>query len=401
MKFNYQARTKDGQVQSGVIEAVSRESALNLLRANNLFVTVLEEASPPFYAKELKIFSKVSQKEIIVFSRQLAIMFKSEIPLIEVLNTLANQIKNQSFREKVLDILKEVEGGSSLSKAFSLYPEVFSPFYINMVRSGEVSGKLSEVFTYLADYLEREYDFNSKVKGALIYPIFLTVTFLAVISAIIFFVAPQLSTFLKESGSSVPTITKIFIDGSNFLRKWGLVLLLIPLAFILFIRFYAKTQEGRRFFDEKLLKVPLLGDFLKNVYLSRISLNLSTLISGGLPIVQSLEVTSTIVGNEVYRKIILETAEGVKRGEAISTLLARYPNEFPPIFIQMMIVGERTGRQGALLKNTVDFYQKEVERSLNNFMRLLEPIIIVVFAVLVGGLIASVLLPIYGTITSF
>ncbi len=401
MKFNYQARTKTGQVQSGVVEAVSRESAIDLLRSNNLYVTILEEVSPPFYARRLKFFEKVPQKEVVVFSRQLAIMFRSEIPPVEVLNTLATQIKNESFRGKILDMIEKVEGGSSLSKTFSLYPEIFSSFYVNMVRSGEVSGKLSEVFTYLADYLEKEYDFSRKVRGAMIYPVFLLVVFLAVIAVVVIFVVPQLSIFLSETNRAVPLITRFLIASSEFLRAWGLVLLLIPLGLAVFIRFYLRTKEGRNFFDEKLLKVPFLNGFLKSVYLSRISLNLSTLISGGLPIVQALEVTSNAVGNEVYRRIILETAEGVKHGEPISSLLARHPDEFPPLFIQMMVVGERTGRQELSLRNTVDFYQKEVERSLSNFMRLLEPTLIIIFGILVGILMASVILPVYEIITGF
>jgi len=162
MKFNYQARTKTGEIQSGLIEAATREAAVDLLRSHHLFVTALEEVSPPFYAKRIKFLERIPKKEIVVFSRQMAIMFKSEIPLVEILNTLAKQIKNPLMREKVFEMVERVEGGTSLSKTFNLYPEIFSPFYVNMVRSGEVSGKLSEIFSYLADHLEREYDFNKK-----------------------------------------------------------------------------------------------------------------------------------------------------------------------------------------------------------------------------------------------
>ena len=395
MKYNYQARTKTGEIQSGVVESTSRDSALSFLRSHNLFVTILEEVSPPFYAKRLKLLNRVPKKEIVVFSRQLAIMFKSEIPLVEVFNTLAKQIKNPTMKEKIFDMVEKIEGGTSLSKTFAFYPEIFSPFYINMVRSGEVSGKLSEVFYYLADYLEKSYDFESKIKGAMIYPIFLSLVFSIVLGIIIFFLIPQMTQVLSETGGELPAMTQLLMGFSLFLRKWGWLLLLLFLGLLVSVYFYLKTKEGKAFFDRNLLKFPLLGTFLKDIYLSRVALNLSTLISGGIPIAQALEVTSHAVGNDVYRGIILAAAEGVKRGEPISQVLERHPQEFTPLVVQMLVVGEKTGKLELSLKNIIDFYQKEVDRELNDFMRLLEPILIVVFGVLVGGLMAAVIIPIY------
>jgi len=401
MKFNYQARSKTGEIQSGIVEASSREAAVNVLRSHDLYLTLLEEVSPPFYAKKIKIFDRVSRKEIVLFSRQLSIMFKSEIPLIEILSTLSKQTANLGLREKILNILDSVEGGSSLSKTFAAYPEIFSPFYVNMVKAGEVSGKLSDVFSYLADHLEREYHFYGKIRGALLYPVFVLFVFVAVILAMIFFVMPQMSRLIAETGGELPAVTKILLASSSFLRKWGWVLILVLLFLGVASFFYFKTKEGKSFLDKNTLKVPLLGNFLKKVYLSRVSLNLSTLISGGLPIVQALGITGEVVGNEVYKGIILETAEGVKRGEQISALLERYPKEITPLFIQMIVVGEKTGRLESSLINVVDFYQKETDRSLENFMRLLEPIMIIVFGLLVGGLMAAVIMPLYQIVAGF
>ncbi len=401
MKFNYQARTKTGEIQSGVVEASSREAAANVLRSHDLYVTFLEEILPPFYAKKIKIFDRVSKKEIVIFSRQLAIMFKSEIPLIEILNTLSKQTPNLGLKEKILDMLDKVEGGTTLSKTFSFYPEIFSPFYVSMVKAGEVSGKLSDVFSYLADHLEREYHFYGKIKGALLYPVFILVVFVAVIVAMILFVMPQMNQLISETGGELPAITKILLGASSFLKKWGWALILVLLFLGVASFFYFRTKEGKSFLDKNLLRVPFLGNFFKKVYLSRVSLNLSTLISGGLPIVQALGITGEVVGNEVYRGIISETAEGVKRGEQISSLLERYPNEITPLFIQMIVVGEKTGRLESSLVNVVDFYQKEVDRSLENFMRLLEPIMIIVFGLLVGGLMAAVIMPLYQIVSGF
>jgi len=401
MKFNYQARTKTGEIQSGVVEASSKETAINLLKSHRVFVTVLEEISPPFYAKKIRFLERISRKEIVAFSRQLAIMFKSEIPLIEILETLVKQAENQALREKIIGMIDKIEGGTSLSKTFSFYPQIFSPFYVNMVKSGEVSGKLSEVFSYLADHLEKEQEFNGKIKGALIYPIFLSGVFIVVLAAMVFFVMPQLTQILSESGGELPIMTKLLIRGSDFLRKWLVVIIVVLVLLAVSIFYYSRTKEGKSFFDKNLLKLPLLSSFLKKTYLSRFALNLSTLISGGLPIVQAIEITGEVVGSEVYKKIILETSDGVKKGEAISALLQRYPENITPLFLQMVVVGEKTGRLDSALLNIVDFYKKEVDMGLDNFMRFLEPVLIIFFGIIVGGLMVAVITPLYQIISGY
>lgn len=401
MKFNYQARTKFGEIQSGVVEASSKEAAINLLKAHQLYVTALNETAVPFYRRKIKFFEKISRKEIVAFSRQLAIMFKSEIPLIEILQTLAKQTQNPIFREKILGMTEKVEGGSSLSKTFSYYPGVFSPFYINMVKSGEASGKLSEVFSYLADHLEKDYNFNAKIKGAMIYPIFLSVVFILIMVAMAYFVMPQLTQILTETGQELPIMTKILIGLADFLREWVLLLLLVLVFGAAFIFYYFRTKEAKDFFDKNLLKLPVLGNFLKKMYLSRFALNLSTLISGGLPIVHAIEITGDVVGNETYRKIILETAESVRRGERVSDVLQRYHKEITPLFTQMVVVGEKTGRMDLSLLNIVSFYEKDVDRSLDNFMQLLEPILIIFFGIIVIGLMIAVIVPLYQIVSGY
>jgi type IV pilus assembly protein PilC len=401
MKFNYQARTKTGEIQTGVVEASSKEAAANLLRTYNLYITILEEASLPFYARRMKLFERISKKEIVAFSRQLAIMFKSEIPVVEMLQTLAKQTQNPNLKEKILDMVEKIEGGTSLSKTFAFYPEIFTPFYVSIVRSGEISGKLSEIFSYLADYLEKEHHFYGKIRGAMTYPLFVLLVFLVILVAMIFFVIPQLTQVLTQAGGELPVLTKFLIGATAFLRKWFWLLILIFLFLIIFIFYYSRSKECKIFFDKNLLRVPLLGGFLKKIYLARLALNLSTLISGGLPIVQALETTAEVLGNETYKSIILETSEGVKRGEQISVFLQRYPKEITPLFVQMVIVGEKTGKLESALTNVVDFYQKEVDRTLDSLIGLLEPILIIVFGVLVGGLILSVILPLYKVVSGF
>jgi len=398
MRFNYQARNKTGEIQTGIVEASSRETAFNVLKTHGLYVTVLEGTETvPFFAKKLKFFERVTKKDIVLFSRQASIMFKSNVPIVETFKVIAKQTRKSVFKEKILKLGEEIEGGTSLSKTLSIYPKLFSPFYINMVKSGEASGKLSDVFIYLADYLEREQNFRSKITGAMIYPIFVLIVFVSVVAIIMVYVIPQLTEVLEGTGQELPAITKVVVAMSNFLKeKWWLVLLIIFVLAIALFQF-SRSKQGKKFFDWNLLRVPLLGSFLKKLYLARFALNLSTLISGGLPIAQALEITGEVVGNDRYKKIIFETMDKVKRGDPISSVLEQYPNLIFPLFYQMVTVGEKTGTLDSSLKNVVVFFQNDVDRGLDNFVRLLEPIFIVLLGGVVAGLMGAVLLPLYST----
>jgi type IV pilus assembly protein PilC len=396
MKYNYQARTKKGEVQAGIVEASSREAAIVLLRKYGLYVTVLEEtAAPPIYAQRVKLFERISRQDIVLFSRQLSIMFKSKVPLVESLRVLASQARNLDLKERILDLSEEVEGGTSFSGALSRHPEIFSSFYISMVKSGEVSGTLSESLEYLAEHLEREYHLTSKIRGALLYPALIVLVVLLVLALMIFFVIPHLSEVLISSGSELPTVTKIVINSAAFLRKFGWVLGLVILLLISAVFRYYRSQKGRKFFDGIFLKIPVIGPFLKMNNLARFAENLSTLISGGLPIASALQTVGEIVGNSRYKEVIFETRDRVRKGETISSVLAAAPEIFPPVFVQMTIVGERTGTLDSTLMNVVDFYKKEIDRTIDNLLSILEPLLIVILGVVVAGLMLSILLPLY------
>lgn len=400
MKFNYQTRTKTGEIRSGVIEASSKEAALNLLQKYGLFVTILEEVrGGPIYAKRIKIFERVSTKELFIFSQQLSVMFMSKVPLVESLATLANQIKNPDFREKIIKISEEVEAGTSFSSALSKYPKVFSPFYVAMVKAGEVSGKLSESLSYLAKHLEREYILSGKIMGAMIYPAVIALVAIVVFILMILVVLPPLIEVLESTVKELPLATKIIINFASFSKSWGWAIALLVIALVASIFRYYKTREGKRLFDRFSLKLPLFGNLSKMIYLSRFAENLSTLISSGMPITQSLEITENIIGNTIYKRIIFETREQVKKGEAISMVLSSYPEFFPPVFNQMVLVGERTGTLDKTLMNLVDFYRQEVDRTVNNMIGILEPVIIVFLGAAIGGLVISILLPLYQSLS--
>lgn len=398
MLFKYQARSRAGEVQTGTVEASSREAALQLLQGHQLFITLLEEERPggPLLAKKIKLFAGVSKKDVVTFSRQLSLMFQSQIPLIEALNALAKQTRNTNLRENIMAISEEVEGGTPLSQALSRFPKLFSAFYVSMVKSGEASGTLAESLNYLADHMERQYHLASKIQGAMIYPALIVVVVIGVLFMMMFFVVPNMAKILTETGQELPVLTKVVIGFSNFLRGWGwLFFSALTVAAFLGLRYYLSTVEGKRTWDKLILKVPMLGSFMKMMYVSRFSENLSTLIKGGLPIARALEISSDVVGNYTYRAIIDEVKEEVRRGEKISSVLDKYPDEFPPLVTQMVNVGERTGTIDRSLTNVVSFYQREIDRAIDNLLSVLEPILVIFLGLVVAGLMAAVLMPLY------
>jgi len=396
MKFQYQARTKEGALQTGTVEAASREAALALLEKYELFVTSLEKAEAiPVFFRKIKIFQRIPADEIVSFSRQLSIMFRSRIPIVEIFYTLAKQTQNPLLKEKVIEIAEDVEGGVPLSTALSKHPKLFNQFYVSMVKSGEVSGELSEVLDYLAEHLERDRDFRSKTTGAMIYPALVLVVVAVVIAAMTLFVIPKLGDMITEMGVQPPFLTTMILNFSNFLRKQGIFFLIAISALIFAFYRFLKTENGKKVFDRVSLKIPILGGFLKKLYLTRFAENLATLISGGLAIAQALEITADIVGNSFYKSVILETRDGVRRGEPMSAIFEKYPQVIPPLFTQMTLVGEKAGQVSPALMNIVSFYRKDVDRTLDNFVSFLEPLLIIFLGFVVALLVGAVLMPIY------
>ena len=396
MKFTYRARAQNGEIQSGTIEASSREAAFQLLGQRSLYVTSLEESGKePFFAKRLEFAKKISLKDIVAFSRQLSIMFKASVPLVEILQTVASQTENPGFQEKIMKISDQVEAGSSFSKGLAEFPAIFSPFYVNMVKSGEASGKLSSILEKLADHLEREYDLTSKLKGAMVYPIFVLVLAVGLLFLMLFFIMPNLTALLKETEQELPPLTKATIAFADFARSWWWIFTLgIGVSIVTFVS-WRKTLQGRRTIDRAMLNAPVVKSTLQTLYLSRFAENLATLIGSGLPIVQALEISGSTVGNSVYEDAIVEVKKSVSEGSSISGSLEQHRKEFPPIFTHMVRVGEKSGNLEETLSSVSGFYQKEVNRTLETLLSLLEPVLIVCLGLGVAFLMAAVLLPLY------
>ncbi len=399
MKYRYQARSKEGKIEIGTVEASSKDAAAALLQKYNIFVTSLKEESPQaFFLKKFSFKRKISKKDLAIFSRQLAVMLESRVPVTQSLSGLASQTAKESFREKIRKLSQLVEEGSSLSEAFSRYPEVFSTFYISLIKTGEASGKISQSLYYLSDHLEREHDIESQVRGAMIYPIFVVCVLSAVMLIVMFFLMPRIVELIRETAAKPPVFTALMLGFYDFLSHYGWVVILAFFALVGFLIYYFRTEKGRKIYDKFSLELPVIGEFFKKIYLIRFTESLSTLVSAGLTINSALEITKDTVSNYIYKDIVSEVSKEVAEGKRISQVLARHPKYVLPFVVQMIEVGEQTGRLDKNLMEVVNFYQKEVKRMMDTFIEMLEPVLIIFLGAVVALLAISVLSPLYGAL---
>ena len=395
MNFNYTARTKEGEMQAGVVHAGDRKEAVDALQNNGLVVVTIEEEGKSLFSKKLTIFSRVKSKDLVSFSRQLATLFGAKVSLVSSVELLAAQIKEPYFQEVLFSVSSAVEAGSSFSQALAAHPKVFSDFYINMVHAGEVSGNLEKTLEFLADYLEKQQNLVSKIKGALTYPAFLMVGFIIVGVLVLTIVIPNLTEVLTQSGQELPLPTKMIIAFSNALINWGwLMAILLAGGIFAFSTALKKNKEVRYLYDEFKLKLPIFGKIYKKFYLARLADNLGTLIEGGLSILQSFQITAEVVGNAVFREIILEAKEQVRAGNSISSVFEKY-EVIPPLVSQMIATGEKTGSLDYILKKLSDFYSREIETVVGSLAQLIEPLMLFILGAGIAILFASVLLPVY------
>jgi type IV pilus assembly protein PilC len=399
LEFLYRAKQPTGELIEGKIEAPSEDQAVILLHQKSLVVLSLKPAQKGLLGRDLlSALSRPSKKDVIIFTRQMAALVDADVPLVEGLHTLARQVEKASFKKVVLSVISSVEGGASLSVALGEHGKIFGRFYISLVRTGEVAGKLQNTLSYLADYLERSASLNSKIKGALAYPVFILFAMMVVVIILMTTVLPQLLSIIKDAGvTDLPLTTKILITTTNFVNRF-IIPIVIAIVGLVFGFFYSlKTPKGREKFDSFKVKIPQFGKVVKGFYLARIAETLSTLIKAGVPILEGVDITSDVVGNVIYRKILLEARENVQSGGTISEVLERY-EEFPPLFSSMLSIGEKTGRTDFMLENIFKFYKAEADNSVQNLSQLIEPVLILVLGIGVAGLVSAVLLPIYSLV---
>ncbi len=324
----------------------------------------------------------------------MATLFQAQVSALRVFRLLGSQVENPTLQKYLSSIAEDLQGGSSISNAIAKYPDTFSNFYVNMVKAGEESGKLDEVFSYLADYMDRTYEVTSKAKNALIYPAFVVVTFAGVMVLMLTVIIPKIALMIVDSGQPVPFYTQIVLAISSLFVNYTIFLLAGVVIFAFFFWKYAKTEAGAAAIDNMRLNIPYIGDLYRKLYLSRIADNMNTMIMSGIPILRALEITSTVVDNRTYKSILDETLIQVKEGTSLSNAFGQY-KDIPNIMTQMVKVGEETGELGNILKSLAKFYQREVTDAVDTLVGLIEPVMIVALGLGVGILLAAVLMPIY------
>ncbi len=393
MLFNYRAIDSKGGAKEGSIDAVNVDVAISALQRRGFVISSIKPAKKKSIL-ELTVFENVSMREVVLLSRQIATLFKAQVSALRIFRLLAAEAPSSVLQEKLIRIADDLQGGSTIADALGKHKKVFSSFYVNMVRVGEETGKLSEIFLHLADYLERTYEVTSKARNALIYPAFVVFTFVTVMILMFTLVIPRINEILLDVGGELPFLTRIIIGISNFLIDYGPFFIILLTVAGFFAWRYSKTERGIFTFAQLQLEIPAIGTLYRKLYLSRFADNLNTMLSSGIPMVRVLEITSTTIGNSVYEKHLLMALADVKGGRALSDALSDYP-EFPGILTQMIRVGEETGELGNILETMAAFYRREVESSIDTIVNLIEPIMIVALGLGVGILLSAILLPIY------
>ncbi len=400
MKFNYKIFNKDTQMVEGTAEAASKDDLINKLQSEGNIIVSVEDApsdmSSSFFER---LTESISEKDVVMASKQLATLISGGIQALRSFRLMASESSSKALGKRFTIIADDVQSGIPVYKALSRHPDVFNNFYISMVHAGEESGKLREVLEYLADYLERNYELMQKTKKALTYPTFVIFTFIAVMLIMSVFVLPKLAELLTQQGQALPVYTQAIVDFSAFIIAYWWMIIPAIIILVYYLVTYIKTPNGKAYFDNFKLRIPAISNLYKKLYLSRMSDNIETMLASGVPIVQALQITSEVVDNYVFRKMLERIESKVRQGKLLSVAFSEEPL-IPTVMVQMTRIGEETGELGYMLKNLSKFYKRELEQTIESTLALLEPVMIVVMGLGVGILVLSVLSPMYNLTTS-
>lgn len=393
--FSYKAKDSEGVIRVGVVESSSIMKASEVLHSNGLIVLSLEPEAAVFeLEKYFPFLGRVSTKELVLFSRQLATLINAKVPIIQALEILEQQVTSERLKKVIKEMTNDIEGGKSLSEAVGAHPNVFSSLYINLIRAGELSGTIDQALVYLADQQEKDYALVSKIRGAMTYPLFIITTMVIVGFLMFVFVLPQMIAVLKEAGAELPFTTKILIFVTEILQKYWGILLTALIALIVGSQVYIRSSGGKLIWDMVKLRLPIFGKLLEKIYMNRLSRNLSTLVGGGIPIVTALHTVAGVIGNSVYKEIVEVAASEVETGKSIASVFSEH-HEIPAIVSQMIKIGEQTGSLDEIMKKLANFYEKEVESMLSTLTTLIEPVVMILLGLGVAVMVSGILLPIY------
>jgi len=398
--YRYKAETSGGKIKTGRVVGFSEADATAKIRKQDLNPLELTDVTGALYTRFLMLIAPIRTKDLVIFTRQFSVMIGANMPVVESLMVLVDQTRNVTLQNLLSEIAFEVDSGAFLSDAFGKRKKVFSDFFVNIIRSGETSGKLEEVLNYLADEMEKNYDMVAKIRGAMIYPIFVIAGLGAAAVVLMVYVIPNLTSVLTETGMQLPLSTRIVIGTSNFLKNYILLVIIMIIAVVFLGRLYLRTYAGKRQLDILKIRMPIFGRLFQYIYLMRFSRSLSTLLKGGVTITRSLEIVADVVGNTIYKEMILDTLQSINDGNPFSTVMEN-SRDVPKMVPEMITVGEKTGKLDAVLDRITAFYSREASNMLDNLTKLMEPIIMVIMGVGVAIMVAAVLLPMYNLAGQF
>jgi len=395
-QFKYTAKNTSGKMIEGVIEAPAQKSAADKLRSQRFTIMSLNElkSTGDLFAK-FNIFKPgVKSKDLVIFSRQLATLVSAGVPIVQGLNILTDQIQSPVFKQIITAIRTDIESGIAIADAMKKHPKAFSELYVSMIRAGETGGVLDAILERLSSYLESAEELRGKVKGAMVYPLVVSGVATVVTLFLLVAVIPTFKNVFASFGSALPLPTQILLTISDFLRHNFMYLLAIPIGAFFAFKSWHKTDAGHLFIDRWMIRLPGIGDLLKKVAVSKFTRTLGTLIKSGVPILQALDTVAKTAGNKVVENAIMKARESIREGEKIADPL-KLSGVFPPMVIQMISVGEETGNLEIMLSKIADFYDQEVDTAVKAMTSLIEPAIICVMGVVIGGIVICMFLPIF------
>jgi len=396
--FKWTGKTVRGTVQSGEISAASKEEATTLLRKQKITPTKIVAKQGGMFGGML-FGGSISEKDIVVFTRQFATMIDAGLPLVQALEILSKQTESRTLSSVIGEVKNSVEGGETYADALRKHPKIFDELYVNMVMAGETGGILDTILNRLAGYIEKSMQLKKKVKGAMTYPVVIVTVAVSVIAIIMVKVVPTFVSMFRQLGGTLPVPTQVVIAMSNFLAgPGGLISLGVIIATVVAIRQARKTEKGKYYFDIILLKLPVFGLLLRKVAVAKFTRTLGTLVSSGVPILDGLEICSRTAGNKVIEYAVNEVRMAVTEGKTIAEPLLK-SQVFPPMVNQMISVGEATGALDAMLSKIADFYDDEVDNTVNNLTSLMEPMLMVFLGGSVGFIVVAMYLPIFKMIS--
>lgn len=390
--FKWEGRTRQGTIQKGELAAKTKDEVMMLLRRQN--ITPISVTAKP---KEIKFQfgTGITDKDIVIFTRQLATMIDAGLPLVQCLEILGNQTENKALAKIVTQVRSDVESGSTFAEAIKKHPKVFNDLYVNMVAAGEAGGILDTILQRLAAYMEKFAKIKKQIKSAMIYPAIILTVAVGVVALLMVVVVPMLAGMFADMGQALPLPTRIVIAISNFLKGWGgLIVALSIISFIVGLVQWRKTPKGRKITDAIALKIPVMGVLIQKVAVAKFTRTLGTLISSGVPILEGLLIVARTAGNKVVEEAIVNTRQSVSEGKTLAEPLTK-ANVFPPMVTQMIAVGEATGALDNMLGKIADFYDDEVDSAVAALTSMLEPMLMIFLGTTVGFVIVAMYMPIF------